>query len=173
MHRKSLPSFSLSVLPLLLRKCTHSSGGTRITNGFAMDYIALAVSSSHCLSVGYKPTVDALGGRFYSVGNAAQRLPRQVRLLLFGNSHWEMDISGAHYELMRRQCKTAEVHLALLPIAQVRDYLRGALRAHIAENEIGPLAKTWPLIIINSATPQEAIEYLKKRIQNGAVLIIW
>ena len=131
----------------------------------AMDYIALAVSSSHCLSVGYKPTVDALGGRFYSVGNAAQRLPRQVRLLLFGNSHWEMDISGAHYELMRRQCKTAEVHLALLPIAQVRSYLRGALRAHIAEDEIGPLVKTWPLIIINSATPQEAIEYLKKRIQ--------
>ena len=66
---------------------------------------------------------------------------------------------------MRRQCKTAEVHLALLRIAQVRDYLRGALRAHIAEDEIGPLVKTWPLIIINSATPQEAIEYLKKRIQ--------
>ena len=131
----------------------------------AMDYIALAVASSHCLSVGYKPTVDAWGGRFYSVGNAAQRLPRQVRLLLFGNSHWEMDISGAHYELMRRQCKTAEVHLELLPIAQVRDYLRGAHRAHIAEDEIGPLVKTWPLVIINSATPQEAIEYLKKRIQ--------
>ena len=131
----------------------------------AMDYIALAVASSHCLSVGYKPTVDALGGRFYSVGNAAQRLPRQVRLLLFGNSHWEMDISGAHYELMRRQCKAAEVHLALLPIAQARDYLRGALRAHIAEDEIGPLVKTWPLVIINSATPQEAIEYLKKRVQ--------
>ena len=131
----------------------------------AMDYIALAVASSHCLSVGYKPTVDAFGGRFYSVGNAAQRLPRQVRLLLFGNSHWEMDISGAHYELMRRQCKAAEVHLALLPIAQVRDYLRGAFRARVAEDEIGPLVKTWPLVIINSATPQEAIEYLKKRVQ--------
>ena len=84
-----------------------------------MDYIALAVSSSHCLSVGYKPTVDALGGRFYSVGNAAQRLPRQVRLLLFGNSHWEIGISGAHYELMRRQCGSPYV-------TQMRDYLRGA-----------------------------------------------
>ena len=131
----------------------------------AMDYIALAVSSSHCLSVGYKPTVDALGGRFYSVGNAAQRLPRQVRLLLFGNSHWEIDISGAHYELMRRQCKTNEVHLTLQPVAQMRDYLRGALRAYLAEDEIGSLVKTWPLVILNSATPQEAIEYLKKRIQ--------
>ena len=131
----------------------------------AMDYIALAVSSSHCLSVGYKPTVDALGGRFYSVGNAAQRLPRQVRLLLFGNSHWEIDISGAHYELMRRQCKMDEAHLALQPIAQMRDSLKGTLQAYIAEDEIGPLVKTWPLVIINSATPQEAIEYLKKRIQ--------
>ena len=131
----------------------------------AMDYIALAVASSHCLSVGYKPTVDAFGGRFYSVGNAAQRLPRQVRLLLFGNCHWEIDISGAHYELMRRQCKAAEVHLALLPIAQARAYLRGAFWAHIAEDEVGPLVKTWPLVIINSATPQEAIEYLKKRLQ--------
>ena len=131
----------------------------------AMDYIALAVSSSHCLNVGYKPTVDSLGGRFYSVGNAAQRLPRQVRLLLFGNSHWEIDISGAHYELMRRQCRAAEVHLTLLPIAQMRSYLTRALRAQIAEDGISLLVKTWPLVIINSATPQEAIEYLKKRIQ--------
>ena len=131
----------------------------------AMDYIALAVSSSHRLNVGYKPTVDSMGGRFYSVGNAAQRLPRQVRLLLFGNSHWEIDISGAHYELMRRQCRAAEVHLSLLPITQMRSYLTRALRAQIAETDISLLVKTWPLVIINSATPQEAIEYLNKRIQ--------
>ena len=131
----------------------------------AMDYIALAVSSSHRLSVGYKPTVDSTGGRFYSVGNAAQRLPRQVRLLLFGNSHWEIDISGAHYELMRRQCRAAEVHLSLLPITQMRSYLTRALRAQIAETDISLLVKTWPLVIINSAAPQEAIEYLNKRIQ--------
>ena len=130
----------------------------------AMDYIALAVSSSHCLSVGYKPTVNSMGGRFYSVGNAAQRLPRQVRLLLFGNTHWEIDISGAHYELMRRQCRAAEVHLSLLPIAQMRSYLTRALMAQVAETDISLLVKTWPLVIINSATPQEAIEYLNKRI---------
>ena len=152
------PSPTPQELHVLLRRHPHYKW-------VAMDYIALAVSSSHCLSVGYKPTVDALGGRFYSVGNAAQRLPRQVRLLLFGNSHWGIDISGAHYELMRRQCKTNEVHLTLQPVAQMRDYLRGALRAYIAEDEIGSLVKTWPLVILNSATPQEAIEYLKKRIQ--------
>ena len=128
-----------------------------------MDYIASAVASSHCLSVGYKPTIDAFGGRYYAVGNAAQRLPRQVRLLLFGNSHWEIDISGAHYELMRRQCKAAAVHLGLPPIAQAREYLREALSTHIAEGSVEAVVKTWPLVIINSATPQEAIEYLKKR----------
>ena len=152
------PSPTPHELHVLLRRHPHYKW-------VSMDYIALAISFSHCLSVGYKPTVDALGGRFYSVGNAAQRLPRQVRLLLFGNSHWEIDISGAHYELMRRQCKLEEVHLTLQPVVQMRNYLREALRAYIAENEIGSLVKTWPLVILNSATPQEALEYLKKRIQ--------
>ena len=111
----------------------------------SLDYIASAVASSHCLSVGYKPTIDAFGGRFYAVGNAAQRLPRQVRLLLFGNSHCKIDSSGAHYELMRRQCKAAAVHLGLPPVAQVREYLREALSTHIAEGSVEALVKTWPL----------------------------
>ena len=130
----------------------------------SLDYIAAAVASSHCLSVGYKPTIDALGGRYYAVGNSAQRLPRQVRLLLFGNSHWEIDISGAHYELMRRQCKTAAVHLELPPIAQARESLRIAISTQLPEGDVEFLVKTWPLVIINSATPQEAIEYLRKRL---------
>ena len=113
--------------------------------------------------MGYKPTIDALGGRYYAVGNTAQRLPRQVRLLLFGSSHWEIDISGAHYELMRRHCKTAAVHLDLPPIAQARERLRDAISAQIAGGDVEQLVKTWPLVIINSATPQEAVEYLQKR----------
>ena len=152
------PSPTPQEMHALLRRHPHYKWVT-------MDYIALAVSSSHRLNVGYKPTVNSIGGRFYSVGSAAQRLPRQARLLLFGNSHWEIDISGAHYELMRRQCRAAEVHLSLLPITQMRSYLTRALRAQIAETDISLLVKTWPLVIINSATPQEAIEYLHKRIQ--------
>ena len=60
-------------------------------------------------------------------------------------------------------CKSAAVHLGLPPIAQVREYLREALSAHIAEGSAETVVKTWPLVIINSATPQEAIECLKKR----------
>ena len=130
----------------------------------SLDYIASAVAASHRLTVGYKPTIDAFGGRYYAVGNTAQRLPRQVRLLLFGSSHWEIDISGAHYELMRRHCKTAAVHLDLPPIAQARERLRDAISTQFAGGDVEPLVKTWPLVIINSATPQEAVEYLRKRL---------
>ena len=130
----------------------------------SLDYIASSVPAAHRLTVGYKPTIAAQGGRYYAVGSTAQRLPRQVRLLLFGSSHWEIDISGAHYELMRRLCKTAAVHLDLPPIAQARMCLRDAIRDQIAGGDIEQLVKTWPLVIINSATPQEAVEYLRKRL---------
>ena len=129
-----------------------------------LDYLAASAASAHRLTVGYKPTVLARGGRYYAVGNTAQRLPRQVRLLLFGSSHWKIDISGAHYELMRRHCKAAEVHLDLPPIAQARASLREALVSQAAEGDVDQLVKTWPLVIINSATPQEAVEYLRKRL---------
>ena len=130
----------------------------------SLDYIASSVAASHRLTVGYKPTITAQGGRYYAAGNTAQRLPRQVRLLLFGSSHWEIDISGAHYELMRRLCKTAAVHLDLPPIAQARVRLRDAISDQIVGGDIELLVKTWPLVIINSATPQEAVEYLRKRL---------
>ena len=106
-----------------------------------LDYLTASVASAHRLTVGYKPTVIAQGGRYYAVGNTAQRLPRQVRLLLFGNSHWEIDISGAHYELMRRLCKAVEVHLDLPPITQARLSLREAIGNQVAEGDIDQLVK--------------------------------
>lgn len=40
-------------------------------------------------------------GRLYARHSSAQRLPRLLRAILFGNTHKEVDISGAHYELIR------------------------------------------------------------------------
>ena len=57
------------------------------------DYIATSTKSAHRLVAGYKPAVSTRGGRYYAVGNTAQRLPRQVRILLFGDSHWEIDMN--------------------------------------------------------------------------------
>ena len=80
------------------------------------DYLAVARSCNGKLTVGYKPSSSDGRGRFYTVGSAAQQLPRQFRLLLFGHSHCEIDISGAHYELTRRCCAQAGVHGSLPPI---------------------------------------------------------
>ena len=109
-----------------------------------LDYIATSVASAHRLTVGYEPTAAAQEG-YYAVGNTAQRLPRQVRLFLFGSSHWEIDISGAHCELMRRLCKSAAVHLDLPPIAQARRRLRDALSDQIAGGDVEQSVETWPL----------------------------
>ena len=41
-------------------------------------------------------------GRMYAHGDLAQRLPRGFRLLLCGDTHVELDVTGAFYELTRR-----------------------------------------------------------------------
>lgn len=131
----------------------------------ALDYIATAAKAAHQLTVGYKTAVTEHRGRYYAVGNTAQRLPRQVRLLLFGDSHWEIDICGAHYELMRRHCQTCGVHCDLLPIGQTRAQLHASLSRHIDGADLDQLVKAWPLVVINSATPNEGIAYLGNRLQ--------
>ena len=45
-------------------------------------------------------------GRLYARQSSAQRLPRMLRAILFGNTHKEVDISGAHYELIRLGAKS-------------------------------------------------------------------
>ena len=62
------------------------------------DYLAVARSCEGTLTIGYRPSSGDGLGRFYTIGPAAQHLPRKVRLLFFGHNHSEIDISGAHYE---------------------------------------------------------------------------
>lgn len=91
------------------------------------DYLTTAGNHHRDVVVGYKPSSPDGLGRYYAVGYAAQRLPREVRLLLFGADHYELDISGAHYELTRRLCALAGVHRCLRPIHQTRTWLREVL----------------------------------------------
>ena len=131
------------------------------------DYLATAGSNHRALTVGYKPSSLDGHGRLYAVGNAAQRLPRKARLILFGADHCELDISGAHYELARRFCAVAGVHLSLQPIRLMREWLRVILDT--PEGTTDPtladtLVKKWPLIVINSSTPQEAVSYIQRQL---------
>ena len=82
-------------------------------------------SQSH-LTVHYRPTHAAPLGRLYAIESAAQTLPKQLRLLLFGlrlllfgTTYAEVDISGAHYEIVRRFSHTTD----LLPVIALRRWL--------------------------------------------------
>ena len=133
----------------------------------AQDYLAAANNRNGVLTIGYKPSSLDGFGRFYAVGLSAQQLPRQVRLLLFGDSHCEIDISGAHYELTRRCCAHSNVHLSLPPIQRTREWLRRVLQPpdpQVLPEDYEDLIKKWPLVVINSAEPQEALGYLVRQL---------
>ena len=105
-----------------------------------------------------------------AVGCSAQRLPRKARLLLFGADHYEIDINGAHYELTRRICAPADVHITLLPVHSARNWLRRVLAPQFTpttEQPIDALVKRWPLVMINCDTPQEALAYFRQYTQEA------
>ena len=87
-------------------------------------------------------------GRVYSDRFCGQNLPKIVRLFLFGRSHVEVDIVGAHYELMRRYaCKLLPDEGNELPnIYDLRNYLSVTFGVRVDD----PNVKTWPLRILNS-----------------------
>ena len=154
------PASAPPQLSRLLQSAAHS-------RQYVQDYLATAGNQQRSLTVGYKTSSADGKGRFYAVGAAAQRLPRKVRLLLFGEDHYEIDISGAHYELTRRCCVTSGVHLTLPPVQAARDWLHEQFGAAVTDEASAihvALVKTWPLVIINSGTPQEAVSYLQRQL---------
>ena len=140
-----IPAFVLTECPaatnegldsLLLQLKSHANA--------VNEYLATARSSNGKLTVGYKPSSSDGRGRFYTVGSAAQQLPRQVRLLL-----------------------QAGVHGSLPPIREIREWLRVVLtppEQQASPGDFGGLIKKWPLVVINSDSPREALAYLSRQL---------
>ena len=99
-------------------------------------------------TVYYGAKASDMKGRVYSDRYCGQNLPKRVRLFLFGLSHVEVDMVGAHYELMRRHaCKLFPAEGTDLPnIHDLRNYLSVTFGLGIDH----PGVKTWPLRILNS-----------------------
>ena len=75
----------------------------------------------------------------------AQRLPRTVRLLLFGRTHQEVDMAGSFYEIMRRL--SLDPHLPR--VADLRAIMNDLLG--LAPQDQRQLAiKRHPLIVMNA-----------------------
>ena len=85
--------------------------------------IALATRLGNCaMSVEYVSAATDGKGRLYARQISAQTLPRDLRLLAYGATHKEVDMSGAHYELIRAMCASK----SLPPVRTLRLWLKQA-----------------------------------------------
>ena len=154
------PQFSLTALTQYLHKYPrHTQAWRQYRDRF---------SQAH-LTVHYRPTSAAPLGRLYAIESAAQTLPKPLRILLFGTTHAEVDITGAHYEIVRRFSHTAD----LLPIIALRQWLHQQLDLLIVNNQQDVLIKRWPLVIINSTDVDSAIRYLQLQLTAPMPHSVW
>ena len=112
--------------------------------------IALATKKgSTMMSVEYVTPANDGRGRLYARQIGAQSLPRQLRLLIYGETHKEVDISGAHYELTRALCKSQ----SLPSICALRERLKLLWASRLSSDkggEVGRAIKLFPIRVINS-----------------------
>ena len=112
--------------------------------------IALATKKgSTAMSVEYVAAASDGKGRLYARQIGAQSLPRNLRLLMYGSTHKEVDMSGAHYELTRALC----VSKTLPAISVLRNWLRHLWAPRLACDDSGDVSKAvklFPVRVINS-----------------------
>ena len=89
-------------------------------------------------------SVDKLG-RLYGRGPCAQRLPRKLRMLPFGTTHQEIDMTGSFYEIMRRI--GGDPHLP--HIGRLREMLADLLGL-VPQGQRQSIVKRHPLIVMNA-----------------------
>ena len=63
---------------------------------------SLRTSSLQGLSVHYRPSASDHIGRLYPTHLGAAKLPKPLRLLLFGSTHHEIDLVGSHYQIFQK-----------------------------------------------------------------------
>ena len=111
--------------------------------------IALATRLGDCaMSVEYVSAAPDGRGRLYARQISAQTLPRELRLLAYGATHKEVDMSGAHYELIRAMCASE----SLPPVRTLRQKLRLAWGLDQVTDGDSPLhsaVKLFPMRVIN------------------------
>ena len=135
-----LPSSGLLQIQQFLMKTDHQRYKREIEA-----YLVSTANLTQPRLVEYMPTsLDNLG-RLYGRGPCAQRLPRTVRLLLFGRTHQEVDMAGSFYEIMRRLSQDP-----LLPhIVDLRKIINDLLGL-VPQDQRQLAIKRHPLIVMNA-----------------------
>ena len=104
------------------------------------------------LTVEYLTPANEASGRLYATQICAQRLPRELRLLIYGSTHKEVDLTGAHYELIRAMTGSVTLPPTRLLRGRLREIWTGD---HIAAPELSfDEVKMLPIRVINTGAAQ-------------------
>ena len=130
-------------------------------------YLSPRTTQQPQVEIAYSPRSSDNHGRHYCNTIGGQRLPREVRLLLFGHSHAEIDLRGSFYELTRRLgMRFLPHHMPLPPIGELRAALARDPYIKAVERESEGIIKKLPLMVINSSV-ETTYQYLHT-IQEGS-----
>ena len=112
------------------------------------------------LAITYRPTSPDRKGRLYPSPLGAQRLPRAIRTLLFGSTHYEIDLIGSHYQLFQKFA----LSLLQIPLPSIQD-LRSLLHTDMEVPpcrvlELSPTAvKDLPTFLLNTTLDTILLHY--------------
>ena len=144
---------------LLLAKCAAWREGR-----YKQTLAEIALASQNCTvayEVEYVAAAEDGEGRLYAQQTSAQSMPKDLRLLLFGDTHWEVDISGAHYELIRIGSNSQ----TLPCIRMLREWLFesfSSMDENGGQAEVQRNVKCFPILVIN-AGKQHAISVMQSK----------
>ena len=136
---------TLGCNPSQLAACLRWNNGSHVA---AIRSLALATRNvTTSLTVEYITPANDASGRLYATQTCAQKLPRKLRLLIYGRTQKEVDLTGAHYELIR--ALTGSVTLP--PTHLLRDRLQATwVGEQGADSKLLNEVKMLPIRIINS-----------------------
>ena len=113
--------------------CNLALATQKLSRGHVVEYVAAATDGQ---------------GRLYAKQSCAQYLPESVRAFIYAQAHQEVDMAGAHYELIRRYVISSSLpHIDLLRTTLADIWEENACVG--GENII----KMFPVRIINAGAP--------------------
>ena len=132
-----------------ITKCAAWKGGQH--KRYIAEMALASQKGTKPLIVEYVSTAVDGEGRLYARHSSAQQLPRLVRTIFYGNTHKEIDISGAHYELIRLGARSN-----LMPIGLLREALSRSFAEDHPDNsfkdDIQKDVKIFPILVINTGS---------------------
>ena len=143
----AISSLSWPLLPLLFRHFKQAPAIIRYLCALSN----LRACTLQPLSVLYRPTSTDSYGRLYCSPLGTQKLPKTLRSLLFGRTHYEVDLTGSHYQFFSRLASTL-LQLSLPSVVDFRALLREDMIAtssdFLTHHPTAP--KDLPTILLNS-----------------------